>query len=237
MYVVDVYVEPKQAGVCYGQGCVTGRGRKGCFWLLWHKPLVPWPHLGLSIVPHQLGELLEQVGVPGQDAGPHQVPDGRQALPQALQPQGTGCKSRELRCSPCPGTRLQQSWRGLPGLRTRRTKAAVSLSGTQEPKRVSVHRAGAKINSSFQTSYQDPENHLPWEKSKNHGGSVPQEHSEPFIPPCHGGVFISYLGSCSSGSPSAPWSGHTQQERPRPAADRPAGAQQLRDWAGMGLPG
>lgn len=53
----------------------------------------------------------------------------------------------------------------------------------------------------------------------------------------HGRVTASYLGSSSSGSPSAPWSGYTQQERPRPAAGRPAGAQQLRKWAGTGFPG
>lgn len=189
----------------------------------------PQPYRGLGVVPHQPGELPEQLGVLGQDAGPCQVPDGRQALPQSLQPQGTGCKSRELRCSPRPKTRLWQSRHGLPGLRTPCAGGAVSLLGKQEPKRVSVHQAGAEINSSFQTSYRDPEKHLPWEKMKCHGGSMRRKHHEPFKPPHHGRVVVSYLGSNSSGSPSAPWSRHTQRERPRPAAGRPGGAQRLRE--------
>lgn len=47
------------------------------------------------------------------------------------------------------------------------------MQGQQFPHQVHktpVHWAGAEINSSFQTSYQDPEKHLPWEKMKHTGG-------------------------------------------------------------------
>lgn len=114
----------------------------------------PWPYRGLSIVPHQLEELLEELGVLSQDASPLQGPQSRQSIPQALQPQGAGCKRAELHCSPHPETALQQSWHKLLGLRTTCAKGKVSLLGTQEPK--SVHCAGAEINISFQNSCQDP---------------------------------------------------------------------------------
>lgn len=52
---------------------------------------------------------------------------------------------------------------------------------------------------------------------------------------CHGGVTVPYLGSSSSGSPSAPCSGHIQQGRAHPAAGRPAGTQPISEWGGEGF--
>lgn len=52
---------------------------------------------------------------------------------------------------------------------------------------------------------------------------------------CHGGVTVPYLGSSSSGSPSAPCSGHVQQGRAHPAAGRPAGTQPTSEWVGEGF--
>lgn len=96
----------------------------------------------------------------------------------------------------------------------------------QEQKLIAVSKTATKTQKSI----------FPGE-DEAHGDSMHHKHSEPFKPPCHGRVTVSYLGSSSSGSPSAPWSGHTQQERPHPAAGRPAGAQQLRERAGTEFPG
>lgn len=102
-------MELKQAGMCYGLGTAAepgeGRAVPGCHtWC----PLALCPYRGLCIVPQQLGDLLEELSVLGQDTGPRQVPESSQALPQALQPQCTGCQNRAL-LQPSPQTHLHQS--------------------------------------------------------------------------------------------------------------------------------
>lgn len=194
-------MELKQAGMCYELGTAAepdeGRAVPGChITALWHRVLT-----GVSALFHsswvtscRSSVSWARIWVP--------VRCQRAARPSRRRcSHSTQAAKRESSAAaPGPDPPAAEPAQAV-GLRTLCAGAAVPPLGTLDPKRVSVHWAGAESNSSFQTSHQDPEKHLPWEKMKHMGALCIMSTGNLSNPPCHGKVTLSYLGSSSSGSP------------------------------------